>query len=45
MIEPNTIVAGDCIQLLGQELIPQADLAFAFGAAVNLTLALSAWVH
>ena len=29
MIEPNTIVAGDCVKVLGQCLIPQADLIFA----------------
>ena len=29
MIEPNRIVAGDCIRILGQELLPQADLIFA----------------
>ena len=29
MIEPNRIVAGDCVKILGQILIPQADLIFA----------------
>ena len=29
MIEPNTIVEGDCIKLLGRELFAQADLIFA----------------
>lgn len=29
MIEPNTIVEGDCVKLLGQELFPQVDLVFA----------------
>ena len=29
MIEPNTIVEGDCVKLLGRELFPQADLIFA----------------
>lgn len=29
MIEPNTIVEGDCVKLLAQELFPQVDLVFA----------------
>ena len=29
MIEPDNIVAGDCIEILGELLIPQADLIFA----------------
>jgi len=29
MIEPNTIVAGDCIKLLDQTLLPKVDLIFA----------------
>ena len=29
MIEPNTIVAGDCVQILHDDLFPRADLVFA----------------
>jgi len=29
MIEPNTILVGDCIEILGQTLLPKADLIFA----------------
>ena len=29
MIQPNTIVAGDCVKVLGGALIPEADLVFA----------------
>ena len=29
MIEPDTIVAGDCIKILGQTLLPEVDLIFA----------------
>jgi len=29
MLEPNQIVAGDCVKLLADQLIPQADLIFA----------------
>ena len=28
-LEPNTIVAGDCIEILGQTLLPKVDLIFA----------------
>ncbi|MDP7637953.1 MAG: site-specific DNA-methyltransferase, partial [Phycisphaerae bacterium] len=29
MIEPNSIVAGDCIRIIGKTLLPQVDMVFA----------------